>query len=146
MMTRGDLLKLWTDAWDAESWVAPWSKAVDLSPEQAAWAPAPGRHSVWQIVGHVVYWREYTLDRIAGKPKPTPAQTEALNFPEPGLATATAWNALRARLSESHQRIAAAIAEPAVPLDRLGHHVYHDAYHLGQVMYLRALQGLKAIE
>lgn len=34
----------------------------------------------------------------------------------------------------------------ANPLDRLQYHLFHNSYHLGQIMYLRAMQGLKPIE
>jgi len=32
-----------------------------------------------------------------------------------------------------------------VPVEKLRYLLPHDAYHLGQVMYVRALQGLPAI-
>jgi hypothetical protein len=52
--------------------VAPDSKVVqDLTPARAAWTPAPGRNSIWQIVNHVCGWREYTLSKFDGRPGPT---------------------------------------------------------------------------
>ena len=37
------------------------------------------------------------------------------------------------------------LADSNTPLDRLKYHLAHDAYHLGQIMQLRGLQGLQAI-
>ena len=145
-MTREMLARLWNDAWDGESWVAPWSRAIDLTPPPAAWSPSPGRHSIWQIVSHVAFWRETSLDIIAGKPKLPPDEVKRRNFPAPEAVTAAAWQQARDRLADSHRRIAASLADPSFPFDRLQHHPYHDAYHLGQIMYLRALQGLPPIE
>lgn len=145
-MTREALTKLWTDAWNGESWVAPWAKAIDLTPQQAAWTPAAGRHTIWQVVSHVIFWREYNLDLLAGKPKLPPEEVQRRNFPAPPAITGASWQQARDRLADSHRRIAAALADPSLPQDRLRHFLYHDAYHLGQIMYLRALQGLPPIE
>lgn len=40
----------------------------------------------------------------------------------------------------------AAIADAGHTLDRLQYVPYHDSYHVGQIMLLRALQGMKPIE
>ncbi len=146
-MDRETLLKLWTDSWEGDIWIAPWAKALaGLTPQQAAFKPTPQRHSIWQNVNHVAFWREYSLDLAAGKPKPSDAERDRRNFEEPPAATAAAWDAARKRLADTHKRVRDAIANPAVPLDRLRYHLAHDAYHLGQIMYLRALQGLPPIE
>ena len=64
-MQRDELLKLWNDAWTEGLWAAAWGKAIDdLTPAQATWTPAPGRHSIWQIVNHVIFWREH--DQLTG--------------------------------------------------------------------------------
>ena len=145
-MDRATLLTLWTDSWDGDIWIAPWSKAITgLTAQQAAWTPAPGRHSIWQNVTHVVYWRNYTLDVIAGKPKPPAAEVEAHQFAVPSEITDAAWAHTSRQLMISHERIRAAIADPAASLDRIKYHLAHDAYHLGQIMQLRALQGLPPI-
>ena len=82
-------LKWWGDAWDAGLWAAAWSKSVEgLAPEQAAWQPA-GRdtaphHSIWQIVEHMIFWRENGLGRLDGGPRPTETELKSSNFPQPG--------------------------------------------------------------
>lgn len=137
----------WDEAWNEGLWAASWRKAVEgLTAEQAAWAPAPGRHSIWQIVNHLIFWREYTLDLLAGKPKPSPQDRDRLNFLAPERVTEQAWAQTRERLADSQRRIREALADEKTPLDRLPYHIPHDAYHVGQIMYLRAMQGLPAIE
>jgi hypothetical protein len=55
-MDRPALVKWWYEAQAEGLWAASWAKAVaGLTPQQAAWTPAPGRHSIWQIVEHIVF-------------------------------------------------------------------------------------------
>ena len=137
----------WDEAWGEGLWIAPWSKAVDgLTAAQAAWSPGPGRHSIWQIVNHLIFWREYTLDVLAGKPKPSPEVRERLNFLAPERVTDEAWALTRERFAQTQRRIREALMDRQTPLDRIPYHVPHDAYHVGQIMYLRAMQGLAPIE
>ena len=146
-MHRDDVLKHWNEAWTTGLWAAPWSKAVDdLTPAQAAWTPAPGRNSIWQIVNHMNFWREYDLRTFAGN-KPAAEEIKQHNFDvPPSPPTDQAWNATKQRFAQTQQQIAAIMADASKPLDRVQNHLFHDSYHIGQIMYLRSLQGLKPIE
>jgi hypothetical protein len=147
-MDRATLVQLWDDWWTGDIWIVPWGKALEgLTAAQAAWTPKAKRHSIWQNVNHIVFWREYTLDRLATPPKPKPAaeDIERLQFAAPAKVTEEAWSDTRERLQQTHRRVRDAIADPQMPLDRLKYHLAHDAYHLGQIMYLRALQGLPKV-
>jgi uncharacterized damage-inducible protein DinB len=146
-MEQASLAKFWSDAWSDGLWAAPWHKSVsDLNAPQASWTPAPGRHSIWQIVEHMVFWREDNLRRLAGGPKPTPEQLATGNFPRIADTSEKAWRATLARFERSQQQIAAAIADERNALERLQYLLPHDCYHMGQISYLRALLGLKPIE
>jgi hypothetical protein len=144
---RESLLKLWDQWWDGDVWIAPWVRALEgVSAEQAAWQPtgrdgAP-RHSIWQNVAHILLWRNVTFDILEGRGRPDDAELKARNFAAPAEATEAAWAASRQALADSHRRMRALIADPSVPLDRPRFHVTHDAYHLGQIMYIRAMLGL----
>jgi len=158
---RNDLLKHWNDAWTGGLWYAPWGKALDdLTPQQAAWSPAtasasasaggaasqPKRHSVWQIVNHMIFWREHALRSLIGD-KPSPQEVERRNFElPPAKPTAEAWESTRRRFAEAQQQVRDAIADPKNSLDRLQYLIPHDSYHIGQIMYVRAMLGLKPIE
>lgn len=146
-MDRVTLLKLWDESWDKGIWIAPWSKAVEgLSTEQAAWTPAKDRHCIWQIMHHVCAWREHSLGIVHGKPVPSPAEVEGANFAMPPSWSVAEWRESIARLQRTHNDIREAIANPALPLERPQYHLGHDCYHLGQIMYLRAMQGMGPIE
>jgi uncharacterized damage-inducible protein DinB len=145
-MERDVLLKLWDESWDEGIWIAPWSRAVgDLRADQARWSPASERHCIWQIVNHVCIWREYTLARLEGRPARSPTEGGA-NFAMPEAMTEASWRQTIDRLRQTHDGVREAIARPDSSLERLRYHLGHDCYHLGQIMYLRALQGLPSIE
>ena len=109
LMEREPLVKLWEEAWAEGLWAAAWSKTVEgLPPEQAAWKPQAEHHSIWQIVNHILFWREITFRRLAGGREPEQGDEGRLN--------------------------------------RLLYHLAHDSYHIGQIMYLRAMLGLPPIE
>src|SRR5215212_8533582 len=129
-MDRAALLKDWNDAVTEGLWAAPWHKSVSaLTAAQAAWTPAPGRHSVWQIVEHMIFWRDDNLRRLAGGGKPTPEQLASGNFPDIRDTSESAWRATVARFERSHQQIAEAIADERNPLDRVRYLLPHDCYH-----------------
>jgi hypothetical protein len=148
-MNRADLLKYWELAETSGLWYASFRAAVDgLTATEAAWTPQPSRHSIWQLVHHVIFWREYTLRLLAGE-KPDQAEIDRCNFAAPpasGSAGEAEWRASVQRFHDSHRRVAAAIADEKNPTTRLAYHLFHDGYHVGQIMYLRAMQGLKPVE
>ena len=150
-MDRATLLRLWDESWTTGLFAAPWSKAIDgLTPQQAAWHPAgtdgKPRKSIWQNLTHVTFWRNYLLHRVRGAAEMDPVAVEAANWPEPHEVSERAWKDAREHLKASHDAIRAAIADEATPLDRIMYMLPHDAYHLGQVMYIRAMLGLPVIE
>lgn len=137
----------WDEAWNQGLWAASWSKSIDgLTPQQAAWIPAPGRHSIWQIVMHMVFWRESWIRRAADGVKPSPTELATLNFPTLTDTSAAAWETARKRFAESQDNVAKAIRQAWPGSEPLMYLLPHDCYHFGQINYLRAMQGLKAIE
>jgi hypothetical protein len=146
-MTDRELLSdLWKASWDEGGWVVPFSKAVaDLTPQQAAWKPSPQRKSIWENVNHLCFWQEYLLYRLRGGAERDKAELEAKNFETPVAVEQAAWDATRQRLAVSHQAILDAMGDSSLPLQRLAPLVAHSSYHLGQIMLLRALQGMPAL-
>lgn len=145
-MDRETLRKLWIDWWEGDIWIAPWSGALEgVTAEQAARQPQPGRHSIWQLVTHVVFWRTITFERMAGMPGPTDERINAEQFAQPARVDEASWREAKASLRETHERIVSLLADASTPLDRLRYHLAHDAYHLGQIMYVRALLGMRPV-
>jgi uncharacterized damage-inducible protein DinB len=144
---------------EKESWQPPLSKAVEgLTAKQAAWKPAPERHSIWQIVRHVTHWKRSVVAAFEGRPL-SYEELEETDWPE-ASGDEAAWQADLRTLSDVTQQIRAraeALDEAALAKRRVWYEgktewaqavgirlvrmATHDIYHSGQIRYLRALQG-----
>jgi len=144
---------------EKEAWQPSLAVAVEgLTAAQAAWKPARERHSIWQIVRHVIHWKRGVLASLDGRPLDYQEQEDA-DWPEADGDDA-AWDAdvreLHGQYQEFRRRLEplddAALAQLLVPYrgkpewaQPLGIRVVrmctHDIYHAGQIRYLRALQG-----
>lgn len=145
-MDRTTILTLWNGAWESGLGFAPWKDVLaDITAAQAAWQPGDGRHSIWAHVSHICFWREYIAAAARKQPLPSDEEIKRHNFeaPRSGLAgSEEAWAVLRSRFADSHASVARVYADPTAENDWMWGLVAHDAYHIGQVMLLRALQGM----
>jgi uncharacterized damage-inducible protein DinB len=139
-------------------WQPPLRGAVrGLTAAEAAWKPSPERHSIWQIVRHLILWKQGVLDAWDGNP-PEGEKLDAADWRDAN-GTDAEWERDHRRLLEiSEQFLTRARAlddaglsrqvtwykgGQAQPLAmRLVRTTTHDVYHAGQIMYLRALQGI----
>ena len=139
-------------------WQPPLRGALrGLTAAEAAWKPAPPRHSIWQIVRHLILWKRGVLDAWNGDP-PDGAKLDAADWQEAG-GSAADWERDRRTLLEISEQFltrAKALDDASLshrlpwykdgPAQALGMRLVrtttHDAYHAGQIMYLRALQGI----
>lgn len=141
-------------------WQPPLSGALrGLTAAEAAWKPAPARHSIWQIVRHLILWKRGVLDAWDEDP-PDGNQLAAADWLEAAGSEAD-WERDRRTLLEISDEFLtraralddAGLAKQMVwykggatqPLAvRVVRTTTHDIYHAGQIMYLRALQGIPA--
>jgi len=158
---RGLLVDHLDFTFSKEAWHPPLGMAVrGLTAAQAAWKPSPERHSIWQIVRHVIHWKRGVLEGLDG----TPPDYDALSNEDWGEAVGdqAAWDAnvaalqdvsaaFRQRLEtlgeDGLQQAVRAYQQshqPTVVARRLLWVFTHDAYHTGQIQYLRALQEIPA--
>lgn len=124
-----------------------------VSAEQAAWTPAPGRKSIWQLALHIAYWKYAVRRRIEGGADSRFPRSPA-NWPRvPKPIDERAWREDIALLKREHERLVQVIT--AVPSGRYGVAVpdgkrwtvgemilgiaQHDAYHTGQIQLLKRL-------
>ncbi len=149
-----------TTLYDEEvQWQPPLSGALlGLTAAEAGWRPAPARHSIWQIVRHLIHWKRGVLQAWDGDPPG--AELAAGDWQEVAGSDAD-WDRDRQTLldiSREYLTRAQALDDAglsrrivwykigwAQPLAmRLVRTTTHDIYHAGQIMYLRALQGIPA--
>lgn len=112
--------------------------------------PGGAEHSIRRLVGHLNYWQDLYLERLAGADRPSPPH-DAEGWPGSDTpATEQEWLDATARFHEGLRRAEEAAAErplgEALPLwggrSRLecvlGLAV-HNAYHAGQIVQLRRM-------
>jgi hypothetical protein len=141
---RSILLEQLRTTHNQKDWFVPANVAVEgLTPEQARWIPSAGNHSVGQLAYHLVFWNREELARFKGeKPAPYSGKNDDTfnNF------DSKTWNdtvqQLDQVLTEWEQAVAAAdekkLEQWAPTIARIG---THNAYHIGQIIYVRKLQG-----
>ncbi len=120
---------------------------------QAAWEPAPGRKSIWQLTLHIAYWNCAVRRRLEGG-RGAPFPRSPANWPRlPGVADEDTWANDVALLRNEHELLLAMIA--GIPVRRyptaasagkrwtVGELIVgiaqHDAYHVGQIQMLKRL-------
>lgn len=142
---------------EAEEWFVPLRTAVGgLTAQQAAWRPSPGRHNIWEIVNHLALWTEYVTELLAGKPRRPKGWAKEADWVLIPTGTPAAWNASVQRLLDAHAALKAEFStktddelkrpfgDGQSPLSEFERIAGHDAYHCGQICYIRAQQGIPA--
>jgi uncharacterized damage-inducible protein DinB len=157
-MTQKDILLEQLEAChEKNGWFVAMSSALkNLTAAQAAAAgPEKGAHSIWEIFYHVVFWNERYLLRYKGQVTPEPKDNDSTFMPEGGTLGESEWSVLNGRFDSVMEGWKTAIRESeakklAAPIKKdssvswyaaLSHMMIHTAYHIGQIVTLRKLQG-----
>jgi hypothetical protein len=136
-----------------EEWFVPVNIAVaNLTPEQARWIPkselgaknpAPADHSVGMLANHLLYWNSRSLAVMQGRdPGALPGDnTETFN-----KFDSTNWPATVEKLDQVLSQLENLVANAsdeqlAKWADGIQHISVHNAYHVGQMIEIRKLQG-----
>lgn len=145
------IAQLFEDLYDGEPWIDETLQRTlkNISVEKAAIKISPGRNSIWQIVNHLISWRENVLQRVQGKVIVTP---ENNYFDEIKDASEKAWQETHRRLRDSQKKWITFLLESdgktfekIYPKNGLSYYsnihgiIQHDAYHLGQIVLLSKL-------
>jgi hypothetical protein len=163
---KGVLLNHLEYTFEKEAWQPPLLRAIEgLTAAHAAWKPSPARHSIWQIVRHVLRRKRATLEAwdgskplyrsgINGSPTPHAMDLESSDWQDVA-GDQEAWQADVAALRDVSEKMKARVhtadeaslqqpfpGEEMPAVLRLVRMATHDVYHSGQIRYLRALGGL----
>jgi hypothetical protein len=148
------LLHEWDFCHDKEDWFPPLAQALEgVTAEQAKWRPeGEAANTIWETVRHLIFYKERLLNRLRGE---EPQYPEGLTNDDTFASTQEeegAWQETAAHLAKVHHSIREVLAglkeddfERANPKTPLGLQVtsliMHDAYHTGQIVLVRKLQG-----
>lgn len=129
---------------NVEDWFVPVNIAIDgLTPEQAAWKDSTGNHSIVQLVNHIIFWDLDQLAKFKGEKQPAFNGDNTTTFT--GLDKG-AWEASVKRVDSVLTAWEVAIqAAPESKLQKfyntIAHIGTHNAYHTGQIIYIRKMRG-----
>jgi hypothetical protein len=148
------LLEVLDQAFEQKSWHGTTLRGSlrGLTPDEALWRPAPGRHNIWELSLHAAYWKYAVRRRLAGaaigsfdrKPSNWPA------LPDP--ADRRAWKRDVALLEAEHRSLREVVSGLTPAALRLrsprgvwtnGEEIHgvaaHDLYHTGQIQLIKRL-------
>jgi uncharacterized damage-inducible protein DinB len=151
------LLALLDEAYAGPAWHGPCLRGSlrGVTHREAAWRPAPGRHSIWELTIHAAYWKYAVRRRLLGEKRGKFAEQGSNWFErQPGTneKSAKAWRRDLALLGRTHQELCAAVSQLTdAALDRssrgatqkprrmIAGIALHDVYHAGQIQLLKRL-------
>jgi hypothetical protein len=124
-----------------------------LTARQAAWRPAPNRHSIWELVVHAAYWKYVALRRLTGGRRGSFPLKGSDWFARGEASDERAWREDVALLDRTHRAFRDAVAaltrrdlertpgaSPVKTVAMLSGVAAHDLYHAGQIQLLKRLQ------
>jgi uncharacterized damage-inducible protein DinB len=125
-------------------WFVPANTAVEgLTAEQATWTDGKGNHSIGQLTNHLIFWNSEELAKFKGEapPKYSGDNNETFNSFD-----SKQWNAAVQQLDKvlTEWEKAVEAGEESKLKDWysiIAHIGAHNAYHIGQIIYVRKEQG-----
>lgn len=141
---RGVLLEQLRTTHSDEDWFVPAKIAVDgLTAEQASWNPGKGNHSVGQLAYHLWFWDSRALADFKGEKNSKFSGNNEETFDN---FTAAQWDELVRKLDQVMSDWEKAVesaddAKLAENASLIAHVGTHNAYHIGQMIFVRRLQG-----
>jgi uncharacterized damage-inducible protein DinB len=148
------LLAAMEEAFERKAWHGPNLRGSirGLGPEVACRRPAPGRHSIWELVVHAAYWKYAVRRRLVGDKRGSFALEGSNWFSRPDEPSPAGWAQDVALLVAEHRalmKVARAVDPRALHRAKAGRRntpaallrgiAFHDVYHAGQIQALKRL-------
>ena len=141
---KGVLLEQLKTTHDQKDCFASAKEAVEgVTAEQANWRDGKGNHSIGQLTAHLVFWNQQQLAKFKGE---KPADFSGDNNETFNRFDAAKWTATVKELDEvmtALEQVVKTADEASLQkwASALAHIGAHNAYHIGQMVYVRRLQG-----
>ena len=141
---KGVLLEQLKTTHDQKDWFASAKEAVEgVTAEQANWRDGKGNHSIGQLTAHLVFWNRQQLAKFKGEKT---ADFSGDNNETFNRFDAAKWTATVKELDEvmtALEQVVKTADEASLQkwASALAHIGAHNAYHIGQMVYVRRLQG-----
>lgn len=141
---RGVLLHELRTTHNQAEWFVPISVAVDgLTAEQARWQPPAGGHSAGQLTYHLLFWNGRNLAKFKGETLEKFGRDNEETFVK---FDSKQWSDTVRQLDQvmiDLEKLVESADEKklAVWAPTIANICTHNAYHVGQIVYVRKLQG-----
>ena len=129
------------------------NSVTDVDANCAVWKPAPDRHSIWELVLHIAFWK-YEVRKTISENAPEPFPRKPDNWPEmPSQLNEENWNKDKVILVSEHRDLVESIRQ--FDESRMGENLklypdltyadvisgilHHDLYHTGQIVLMKRL-------
>jgi uncharacterized damage-inducible protein DinB len=146
------ILKQLEFSFDTEDWYPPLKDALEgVTAEQANWRPeGVAVNTIWETASHILYYKERLLAQLQNETFSNSVQSNDETFESQN--TESAWKEIVTRFKENHEKLEKLISsfnEEDFDKDYKGSSYsemissisMHDAYHTGQIIQIRKLQG-----
>jgi uncharacterized damage-inducible protein DinB len=134
-------------------WFVSFEKAIDgLTPEEALWKKSDSENSIWEIISHLVFWNERFLNRFKNAEVRKfdggndftftyLAQLEWEQAIERFNTVMTDW--YETIKNSDDEKLDQPISEESEETwsESLSSITLHNAYHIGQIVTIRKMQG-----
>ena len=141
---KGVLLEQLRTTHNQKEWFVPVNVAVEgLTAEQAKWKDPGGNHSIGQLANHLLFWNQRELEKFKGEKSAPFSGNNEETF---NSFDSKSWTATVQKLDSVLTAWEKAVKEAddsklASWYSEIAHIGTHNAYHTGQIVYIRKLQG-----
>jgi uncharacterized damage-inducible protein DinB len=128
-----------------KEWFVPVNTAIDgLTAQQAMWKDSSGNHSVGQLVYHLAFWNAQSLAKLKGEKPDAFSGNNEETFNN--KLDKESWTALVKKLDDILTQLEKVVSEADDAKlqswsGTIAHISTHNAYHTGQIIFVRKLQG-----
>ena len=141
---KGVLLEQLKTTHNVKDWFVPANTAVEgLTADQANWKDKSGNHSVGQLAYHLVFWNSRELAKFKGEPESKFSGDNNETFDKfDSKQWADTVKQLDTVMTEWEKAVESADdAKLKTWASDIAHIGAHNAYHIGQMIYVRKEQG-----
>jgi hypothetical protein len=138
------LLTQFKTTWDQQEWFVPVGKGVEgITAQQASWKPSDSSHSVGELTYHLLFWNKRLLNEFNGKTKEAFSGNNNETFE---AFTEASWKSTVEQLTQVMKDWEKAIegadeAKLQTWYANIANMSTHNAYHTGQILYIRKQAG-----
>ena len=127
-----------------EEWFVPLNIAIEgLTPEQANWKEKGADHSIAELTTHIIFWNQQELSKFLNlvAPKYSGDNKETFSSVNKESWPATVKKADSVLINWEKAIEVADEKKLESWYEIIGHISTHNAYHTGQIVYIRKVQG-----